>query len=275
MINGPALLFCPGDRPDRYSKAAAAGDSVIIDLEDAVAPNAKAAAREALISSRLDPDRTLVRVNPRGSGYLEADLRALRQTEYRTIMLAKAESADDIAPLHSYSVIAICETPLGVRNANILADMDSVAALTWGAEDLVAGLGGQSSRTSDGIFRSFALYARSRVLIAAASAGKLAFDTVHLDIGDDEGLSFEALDAAESGFSGAMCIHPRQVPIIRAAFRPSDESIARATRILDAARSSGGVFALDGRMIDEPVLQQARRVLDAQRLSLTVPEGRE
>lgn len=263
MITGPALLFCPGDRPDRYHKAADAADAVIIDLEDAVGPAAKPAAREFLRASRLDPSRTWVRVNPRSTGLLDADIEALRATSYRNVVLAKAETAADVAPLSGFAVMAICETPLGVRNADLLAGLDDVVALTWGADDLVSAMGGSSSRHPDGRLREFAIYTRSRVLIAATSEGKLAIDTVHLDIADEAGLRAEADDAAASGFAGAMCIHPRQVEIIRAAFRPSDDSAAWARGVLAAAATAGNaVFAFEGRMVDEPVLRQARRILE-------------
>ena len=272
---GPAFLFCPGDRPDRYGKAAAAADTVIIDLEDAVALAAKPSAREAMVASDLDPARTLVRVNPRATGLLEEDLAALRRTDYRNIVLAKAETAEDMTPLAGFRVMAICESPLGVRNADLLAECDEVVALTWGAEDLVAGMGGSSSRHEDGRYRSFALYARSRVLIAATSAGIEAVDTVHLDIPDEEGLREEAMDAAASGFSGAMCIHPRQVAVIRQAFQPSPAALRWATGVLTAAASaSNGVFAYEGRMVDEPVLRQARRIIDSSQLAAST-EGEE
>ncbi|HWH98489.1 MAG TPA: aldolase/citrate lyase family protein, partial [Pseudolysinimonas sp.] len=202
MIVGPALLFCPGDRPDRFAKAAAAADTVIIDLEDAVAASAKGAARLALRASDLDPATTIVRVNSPRSGLLDADLEALADTAYRSVMLAKAETEDDLRRLDAFDVIAICETPLGVRNADALADSARVVALTWGAEDLVAGMGGRSSRGADGRYRDVARAARSRILLAAKGAGKLAFDAVHLDIADDRGLRDEAEDAAASGFDG-------------------------------------------------------------------------
>lgn len=262
MITGPALLFCPGDRPDRYNKAAEAADAVIIDLEDAVSLAAKPSARESLLAADLDPERTWVRVNPRSTGLLEADIETLRGTRFRNVVLAKAETAEDVAPLAGFRVMAICESPLGVRNADLLAGLDGVVALTWGADDLVAGMGGSSSRHPDGTFRSFAVYARSRVLIAATSESKIAVDTVHLDIADDAGLRAEADDASASGFAGALCIHPRQVEIIRAAFLPSAESQTWARGVLAAASvAANGVFAYEGRMIDEPVLRQARRIL--------------
>jgi citrate lyase subunit beta/citryl-CoA lyase len=262
VISGPALLFCPADRPERYDKAAAAADSVILDLEDAVALDAKPEARRALAASALDPERTIVRVNPLSTGLLDLDLVAVRNAGYRTVMLAKAETPADLEPLEGFDVVAICESPLGVRNAELLAGLAAVVALTWGAEDLVAGLGGTASRFDDGRYRPVALHARSRVLIAAGSEGKLAYDTVHLDIADDAGLRVEAEDAAASGFAGAMCIHPGQVATIRTAFRPSTEQISWARAVLAAADAAGsGVFAFEGRMVDEPILRQARSIL--------------
>lgn len=259
---GPAPLFCPADRPERYEKAAAAADAVILDLEDAVAPAAKAFARESLIQCRLDPSTTIVRLNPVPTAEFARDLEALRQTPYRTVMLAKAERPGDLDHLVDLRVIALCESPLGIRNAGPLADQPCVIGLMWGAEDLVAGLGGSSSRRNDGRYRDFARHARSTVLIAAASAGKDAYDAVHLDIADDAGLSEEAQDAAASGFVGTVCIHPRQVEIVRSAYRPSAETLSWAQEVLTAAEAAGnGVFAYRGRMIDEPILRQARRAL--------------
>ena len=275
MELAPALLFCPADRPDRYAKAAAAADGVILDLEDAVAARDKPAARAALVATPLDPARTVVRVNPAGSGELAADLDALAATPYRTLMLAKAETPADVAALTErlsnrlsgrqglagVRVLALCETPLGIENASLLAGLPEVFALMWGAEDLVAGLGGRSSRHQDGRYRDIARYARARVLIAASSHGKDAYDSVHLDLQDDEGLREEALDGAASGFVGTVCIHPRQVPIVREAYRPSAESVDWARRVLAAAAGAAGVFAFEGAMVDEPVLRQARRIV--------------
>jgi citrate lyase subunit beta/citryl-CoA lyase len=263
VIIGPALLFCPGDRADRYEKAAAAADSVIIDLEDAVGPDNKPRAREALVASDLDPSTTIVRVNPVATPHFTDDLLALRCTRYTTVMLPKAETVCELSKLDGFEVIALCESPLGVRNADAIAAHPNVVALTWGAEDLVAAIGGNSSREVDGGYRQLALYARSRVLIAAASEGKPAFDTVHLDIADELGLRAEAEDAAASGFVGSMCIHPSQVPVIRAAFMPSADSVIWATSVLERAATTPGVFAFEGRMIDEPVLRQARSILAA------------
>ncbi|GAA4158042.1 CoA ester lyase [Gryllotalpicola daejeonensis] len=261
---GPALLFCPGDRPDRFAKAAAAADTVILDLEDAVAPEAKDVARVAVKGASLDPARTIVRVNPAATGLQEADLEAVRDSPFRLLMLAKAESAADVDPLDGFDVIALCETARGVRAADELAAHPAVVGLSWGAEDLVASLGGRSSRTPGGRYRDVARAARSRVLLAAGAAGKAAFDAVHLDLADESGLADEARDAAESGFAGSMCIHPRQVEVIRRAFEPTAEALAWGRAVLEAAAgAAAGVFAFEGRMIDEPLLRQARRIVAA------------
>jgi citrate lyase subunit beta/citryl-CoA lyase len=131
----------------------------------------------------------------------------------------------------------------------------------WGAEDLVASLGGRSSRHPDGSYRDVARYARSRVLLAAKAAGRLAIDAVHLEIADAEGLRREALDAVACGFDATACIHPSQVAVIRDAYAPAAEQRAWAQRVIAAAEGQHGVFSFEGRMIDEPVLRQARAIL--------------
>ncbi len=259
---GPALLFCPADRPERFAKALERADAVILDLEDAVAPAARTAARGALIESELDPDRVIVRVNPVGTEAFVSDLATLSQTDYRTVMVAKAESAKALKAFDArFSLIALCETAKGVAAAEKLAAHDRVSALMWGAEDLVASIGGTASRRPDGAYRDVARYARARVLLAAGAQGKAAIDAVHLDIDDVEGLAAEAMDAAASGFAATACIHPRQVPVIRTAYAPDAETLTWARGVLEEARTRGGVFAYQGRMVDEPVLRHARTVV--------------
>ncbi len=210
--HGPAILFCPADRPERFSKALQRADAVILDLEDAVAPAAKVRARGALIESELDADRVIVRVNPPGTDAFVADLATLSQTDYRTIMVAKAESVKQLKTIdRRFSVIALCETARGVAAAEKFAAHDQVVGLMWGAEDLVASLGGTGSRKPNGRYRDVARYARARVLLAAGARGKAAIDAVHLDITETRRLSIEAADAAASGFAATACIHPSQV----------------------------------------------------------------
>lgn len=258
---GPALLFCPADRPERFAKAAERADAVILDLEDAVAPGDKPAAREALIASGLDPDRTIVRLNPASTHDFTLDVEALRDTQYRTVMLAKAEGAADLWSLNRFRVIALCETALGVLNASAMAAEPNVVALMWGAEDLVASLGGLSSRNDDGGYRHVALHARSQVLLAAGAAGKQSIDSVYVDISDLDGLAEESRDAVASGFGAKACIHPSQVAVIREAYLPSAGDIAQARELLEEASRQGGVFQFRGRMVDGPILRHAEQVL--------------
>jgi citrate lyase subunit beta/citryl-CoA lyase len=262
---GPALLFCPADRPERYAKALERADAVILDLEDAVEPARRPVAREALAAAAetdvLDPDRVIVRVNPAGSADLEADLAALAATPYRTVMLPKAGRVEDLRGLEEFEVIALCETAAGALAAPSLAAAPGVIALMWGAEDLVASLGGTSSRHPDGRYRDAPRFARSMILLAAGAAGKAAIDTVHLDIDDLAGLAAEVEDAVAVGFTATACIHPGQVATIRAGYRPSDAAVAEAEALLEAAKTAGGVFRFEGRMVDGPVLAHAHAVL--------------
>ncbi len=271
---GPAWLFCPADRPDRFAKAAARADVVILDLEDAVGPDAKPSARRAIAAAAgdLDPDRTIVRVNPAGTDDYRRDLEALGATPIWQFMLAKTEAAADLdgfAELSSsahdagaVSVYAICETARGIISAAAIAEAPLVAGLMWGPEDLGASLGAtQSLRLSGGRYRPVAEQARSTVLLATAAFGKAAVDTVVLDFQDVDGLGYEAAEAAAAGFAAKACIHPSQVPVIRAAFRPTEQEIAWATRLLAAAATTAGVFAFEGRMVDEPVFRRARRIV--------------
>jgi citrate lyase subunit beta/citryl-CoA lyase len=253
------LLFVPGDRPERLAKALERADAAILDLEDAVAPHAKTVAREAMIAADPDPERVVVRVNGPETPEFAHDLAALSQTRVRTVMVAKAEDPASLAPLADYDVIALCETARGVVAAEQLAALPQVVALMWGAEDLVASLGGTSSRFADGTYREVARLARARVLLAAGAFGRRAIDAVHVDIADLEGLASEARDAAASGFAATACIHPGQVATIRDAYVPPPAEIAWARGVL--AEADGGAFRYQGRMIDEPILRHARSLL--------------
>ena len=259
-IPGPALLFCPADRPDRYAKALAAADAVVLDLEDAVAPGAKAAARRVLVEHVVDPERVIVRVNGAATADQAADLDALRRTPYRRVMLPKAERVQDVEALSAWSVVALCETARGVLAAPSLAAAEPVVALMWGAEDLVVSLGGRSSRRAGGEYHDVARHARSSVLLAAGGCGRAAIDAVFLDTTDDDALRREASEAAAVGFALKACIHPRQVPLVREAFAPDAGRVAWARRVLEAA-AQGGVTLVDGQMVDGPLVRQAERTL--------------
>ena len=260
-LPGPALLFCPADRPDRYAKALAAADAVILDLEDGVGAGAKDAARAALAASDLDPARVIVRINPAGTAQHTADIAALRATRYRTVMLPKTESPDQPGKLGAdLRVIALCETPAGIVSAAEIAAAPNVTALMWGAEDLIAALGGRTSRLPGGQYRAVALHARSAVLLAAAARGRPAIDAVYVNIPDLHGLAAEAEDAVASGFALKACIHPSQVPVVRRAFQAGEAQVAWARRVLGAA-AGGGAVKVDGQMIDAPLIRQAETIL--------------
>jgi citrate lyase subunit beta/citryl-CoA lyase len=258
---GPAWLFCPADRPERFAKAAAVADVVILDLEDGVAAADRPGAREALRGNPLDPERTVVRVNPAGTEDQARDVEALADTAYTTVMLAKTESADQVTALAPRQVVALLETPRGVVFSTEIAATEGCAAMMWGAEDLVAAMGGGSSRHPDGTYRDFARHARSTVLLAASAFGRAALDAVYLNIGDLDGLKAEAIDGAAVGFAATVCIHPTQVAVVRDAYRPDTDKVDWARRVLAAARSERGVFAFEGQMVDSPVLRHAEAIL--------------
>jgi citrate lyase subunit beta/citryl-CoA lyase len=259
--SGPAWLFCPADRPERFEKAAAAADVVILDLEDGVAADDKIAAREALIESPLDPETTVVRVNAVATEELALDLAALANTGYRRIMLPKCESAEQITSLSNYEVIALIESPLGALAVGRAVMARNAIGVMWGSEDLVAGLGGNSSRHTDGSYRDVARHVRSSTLLAAKAYGKLALDSVYLNIRDIDGLRAESLDAVAIGFDIKVAIHPSQVPVIREAYTPSADEVDWARRVLDEVPKHRGVFAFEGRMVDAPVLRHAEHIV--------------
>ena len=267
-LHGPALLFCPAHRDDRYAKALAAADSAILDLEDATPADQKASARAKLVAALgdLDPARVIVRINALASDDGRHDVEALADTPCRTVMVAKADDPAALAELANagFAVIAIAETARGTRRLDAMAAADGVVGLMWGSEDLTADLGGRSSRGDDGRHLPHVTAVRADLLLAAGAAGRAAIDGVWLDLEDHDGLAAEAREAALMGYRAKAAVHPSQAAVIRAAFRPEDADIERARRVLAAAGSTdGGVHRTDGRMIDEPLLRQARAVLDA------------
>jgi citrate lyase subunit beta / citryl-CoA lyase len=265
-LPGPALLFCPADRPDRYAKALAAADAAILDLEDGVGADSRDGARAALAAADLDPARVIVRVNAAGTPDHAADIAALRETGYRLIMLAKTETRAQLDGLGGdWRIVALCETPLGVVNAAEIAAAPNVIAVMWGAEDLIASMRGRTSRFPDGRYRDVAVHARSAVLLAASAFGKPAIDSVYVNIPDLDGLAAESEDAAASGFTLKACIHPSQAAVVRTAFQADEAQVAWARRVLAAARGAGardtGAIRVDGQMIDAPLIRQAEAIL--------------
>jgi citrate lyase subunit beta/citryl-CoA lyase len=258
---GPAWLFCPADRPERFEKAAAAADVVILDLEDGVAAKDREAARSALIETLLDPDRTVVRINSSATDDHQLDLEALNRTSYTTVMLAKTEDAEQVRDLAPLDVVVLIETPLGAVEVNALARMDNAIALMWGAEDLFAVTGGTANRNADGTYRDVAEHVRSQTLLAAKAYGRMALDSVYLDIKDLDGLGKEVDDAVAVGFDAKVAIHPSQVAVIRAGYAPTAEQVSWARAVLAKAVGERGVFQYEGLMVDAPVLRRAERIV--------------
>jgi citrate lyase subunit beta/citryl-CoA lyase len=263
VLGGPALLFCPGNRPDRFLKARDRADSVILDLEDAVGVADKLQARQD-VAAALPAlgNGVIVRVNAPGTPWHLDDIAAMRSAGARTVMVPKVEKSLDIDHLDGFDVIAICETAAGVLHAEAIAAHPLCIALLWGGEDLIADIGGRRSRSPQGPYYGVVAQARHSVLLAAAAAGKFAIDAVHVDISDRNGLRRETSEAVDMGFLAKACIHPNNVSTIREQFASSEADVCWATEVLAMADSSGGdVFAFQGHMIDEPLLHHARRML--------------
>jgi citrate lyase subunit beta / citryl-CoA lyase len=275
-----SLLFVPGDRPERFEKAAASGaDAIILDLEDSVSLANKDIARAA-IADYLSGERqtfTLVRVNPLDSHFTAADVAAVIGARPDAIMLPKADGAPSIAQLDTIlrsegaehaslpAILPIAtETPQAIFTLGSYREVkDRLLGLTWGAEDLPAAIGASTSREADGSYTAPYQLARSLTLFAAHGAGTAAIDTVFPAIKDSEGLARYAATARRDGFTGMMAIHPSQVEAINAAFTPSAEELERAHAIVEAFNNNpgAGVLQIDGKMIDAPHLKQARHIL--------------
>jgi citrate lyase subunit beta/citryl-CoA lyase len=268
-------LFVPADSNRKMMKALECGaDAVIFDLEDSVAPAQKSVAREllGLLPDHRDegPERW-VRINPLGTDAHRDDLDALEDLEVDGIVLPKAENGDDVADLaaalapRSLPIHAIV-TETAASLFGLLSYRDccsSLAAMSWGAEDLSAALGASTKYTGHGELAFTYKLARSLCLAGAVAAEVQPVDGVFADFRDEAGLMAEARAAASEGFTGKLAIHPAQVAPINAAFTPSAGEIAHAQAIVDAfaAQPDAGVLSVAGRMVDRPHLIQARRVL--------------
>jgi citrate lyase beta subunit len=260
LSHARSLLFAPGGDERKLSGALASeADLVVADLEDAVAPAEKPAARDVV--ARIAP--RVVRVNGVDTDWFEGDLALVTGMELDAVVLPKA-TPDAVASLGPYGppLIAIVETAQGLRLAYETASAPRVAALVLGAVDLGAELALEPR--PDGLE---ILHARSRVVVDSAAAGiRPPFDVVHLHVRDDAGLEAECAFTRSLGFRGKACIHPQQVPIVNRAFGPTERDVAWARRVVEAYEQhvgeGEGVFALNGEMVDLPVVERARRVLD-------------
>lgn len=288
-----SLLFTPGDSERKLAKGlASAADVILVDLEDAIAPDTKASARAAtaeflsgLGAAGTRPD-VYVRINDLETGLTDDDLAAVVPARPDGIMLPKAKSGADIdtlalkldrlengngiEPGTTKILVLAIETPESVLNIGSFLDCGSrVTGFTWGAEDLAATIGAKTNRGDDGRYTSPFALARNLCLMAAASAQIPAIDTVYVDFRDLEGLKRDAVEAARDGFSGKLAIHPDQVDVINAAFTPSAEEVAHAKEIVAAfeANPGAGAVGMGGKMVDRPHLAMANRTLERARMA--------
>ncbi|MEU6087091.1 CoA ester lyase [Streptomyces sp. NPDC047085] len=252
------LLFVPGDRPDRFAKAAAAGaDLVIIDLEDAVAPADKEAARTQTGAWLARGNRAVVRVNPPGTPWHEADL-ATAAEHGCPVMVPKAEQQETLAKITARTsgrcpLIPLVETALGIERSPELCAAPGTVRAAFGNVDLAAQLGvAPDDHTA-------LAHARSRLVLASVAMGAHPpIDGVTTAVRDPDALGEDAAHARRLGFTGKLCVHPDQVAPAAAAFAPAPGELRWARRVLEAGES---VTTLDGQMIDRPVLERARSVL--------------
>lgn len=278
-----SLLFVPADSEKKLAKAASLdADALILDLEDSVRPEARPRAREiakAFLAERHRPE-LWVRINPVDTEDALLDLAAVVPEAPAGIVLPKPRGAADVvtlaerlAELEQDANLPVGETrvlPIVTeRPEAVLAlhgytpETPRLAGLTWGAEDLSAALGAATARDEHGAWLPVYELARSLSLLAASAAGVPAIDTVYTDYRDSDGLAKYAARARRDGFSGMLAIHPAQVAVINEAFVPSAEEIEHARRIVAAFEdgSGAGAVGLDGRMLDRPHWDRARRVL--------------
>jgi citrate lyase subunit beta/citryl-CoA lyase len=281
-----SLLFVPADSGKKFEKARGVGaDGLILDLEDSVAPQNKAAARDGL-SAWIDAAAGArdwafwVRVNPFDTGLTEDDLKAVVRPGLDGIVLPKANGGGDVArlaemidpleraagmaPGHVKIVVVATETAAAMFNLGSYAPAHPrLAALTWGAEDLGAVLGVTSNKDGVGAWTQPFELARSLCLYAAANAGVPALDTIYADFRDPQGLGANCLTSRRDGFVGRLAIHPAQVDVINRAFAPSEADVALARRIVAAFDDNPGLgtIGIDGKMYDIPHLKTARRTL--------------
>jgi len=276
-----SLLFVPADSEKKLAKARTVpAGALILDLEDSVAPTARAQAR-ALASEFLKEKHAQaiwLRVNPVGSADCKADLQAIAAAAPAGLVVPKPDGPEalralgrDLTQIEAGQGLphgAIKLMPVASETPRaVLSLMDyrnpppRLAALTWGAEDLSAALGASTNRQADGEFAFTYQMVRSLALIAARAAGVAAIETLHADYRDAAALDRVARIARRDGFAGMLAIHPDQVAVINAAFTPLPQEITQARRVVAAFADGAGVASLDGKMLDAPHLRQAENIL--------------
>jgi citrate lyase beta subunit len=277
MTSRRALLYIPGDDARKIAKASTLNvDCICLDMEDGVALNRKPEARQtiarALVEHNFGRAERLARINPIGSGFEVDDLAAILPAHPDGIVIPKVEDAEQVHwvnaqiatagyAVEQMSLICMVETAQAIVNLGSIATADPrLQALIFGAEDLANDIGALRTPAAWEVF-----YARSAVVTYAAAFNLQAIDMVYIDFQDEEGLRREARQGAEMGFAGKQIIHPHQVNPVQEAFTPGEAEIAHARRIVEASAehqiSGKGAFALDGKMVDAPVVKAAESIL--------------
>jgi citrate lyase subunit beta / citryl-CoA lyase len=282
-----SLLFIPGDSPKKLDKGVTSGaDVIIVDLEDAISPERKAAARDITLAylKQVQPltkrPRLMVRINGLQTGLTDDDLDVIVAGKPDAIMLPKAEGGGAVThcdaklaareamhdlPAGSIGLVAIAtETAKALFVAGTFAGASArLTGLTWGAEDISSEIGAETNRDKDGNFLDLYRLARALCLAGAAAAKVQAIDTVYVDFRNDAGLRRECEEARRDGFTGKMAIHPAQIPIINDVFTPNADAIAKARAVIAAfAQNPGaGTVGIGGLMYDRPHLELARQLL--------------
>jgi citrate lyase subunit beta/citryl-CoA lyase len=282
-----SLLFIPGDSPKKLEKGVGSGaDAIIVDLEDAISPERKAAARDTTLAylKEVQPlakrPKLMVRINGLQTGLADADLDVIVAGKPDSIMLPKAEGGVAVThcdaklaareaihglPPGGIGLVAIAtETAKALFLAGTFAGASRrLTGLTWGAEDISAEIGAEANRDKDGNFLDLYRLARALCLAGAAAARVQPIDTVYVDFRNGAGLRRECEEARRDGFTGKMAIHPAQVPVINEVFTPTAEAIAKAKAVIAAfaAEPGAGTVGIGGLMYDRPHLEQARQLL--------------
>ncbi len=286
--NRRTMLYIPGNNPAMLQNGGVYGaDSVLLDLEDAVALNQKDAARILVRNMIKEMNyyncEVTVRVNHISTPFGKADLEEIVPLQPHAIRFPKTETVEELAeliklieeiedkhnlPHDQMKIHAMIETAVGVRNVYDIAKYSKrVDAITIGGQDLTADMGIAKTKDNAGID-----YARKQIVMAAKAAKIDAIDTVFADIEDEEGLRAETEYIKKIGFSGKAVINPRQIDIVNEVFMPTEAEIRKASKIYRGwkkAKAEGiGVFAIDGKMIDAPVMERAKRVLEVAGIDL-------
>ena len=253
-----SYLFVPGNRPERFDKALASGaDAVIVDLEDAVPPDQKDAARRSVSGWLTAAKPVVVRINAADTPWHHDDLAVCRQPGVAAVMIAKAERADALAALQlGVPLLPLIESAAGIDQARAIAAVPGVQRLAFGAIDFQLDLNMRA--TFDEL-----LFFRSQIVLASRLANVAApIDSPSVSIDDVAEVELDAQRARRLGFGAKLCIHPRQVEAVNRSFSPTEAEVAWARRVLAIAAGSGGAaVALDGKMIDKPVILRAQAIL--------------